>query len=102
MTIIYATIMFLSGCISHCILVKLHNWVFNRNRAIRVDDERKERRVKYSVLKQREHDLDDDYYSSDDSEEFTGEGPKSWLQKTKKCVWIICYNCCGVKSDRIV
>ena len=104
---LYGVVMLMTGCIIHCIIGTAHEWVMNRDRKRRVDDERIGRRLEYMRLKKQGNYSDDEmnHWSSDEDEVWRPQAMKKEFdcQKiTKRYLWIFWLNCCCFKTDRLV
>mmetsp|Transcript_34117 Transcript_34117/g.55617 ORF Transcript_34117/g.55617 Transcript_34117/m.55617 type:complete len:201 (-) Transcript_34117:93-695(-) len=106
---VYGVVMLLSGCILHCILATAHEWVMNRDRKRRVDNERVGRRIEYAKLLKHDPDaVEDDEMNhwSDDDDEVWHKNPRpkpfDCQRETRKMCWIFCINCCCFKNERII
>eukprot|EP01083_Nonionella_stella_P008822 25540_1 len=104
---VYGVIMLITGCIAHCIIGTAHEWVMNRDRKRRVDDDRMGRRIEYARLKKFENVSDDEmnHWSSDDDDVWRPHGkPKEFncTKCTKRWLWICWINCCCFKTDRFM
>ena len=103
---VFGIVMFMCGCIGHCIIGTLHEWVMNRNRKRRVDDDRIQRHMMYRKVLQEDPDLQDDWewkhWFDDDTEEWTPNGPSKKCdckKNMRKMCWIFWLNCCCFKDQ---
>lgn len=102
---VFGMIFFVWGCVGHCIVATAYEWVMNRKRKRRVDDDRVARRIEYARLLKHDPDSvadDEENHWFDDYDDIWRPNgrPKRFdcCESMRWACWIFWINCCCFKD----